>query len=101
MFAIARAAIVSSLPVFWAMTTGLLSVRSSVAGIAVISSLSNLSGMTSPFLLGLIKTATGSLVNGLFAISALMLVAAVCVFFCVPRQQRFREMTANAKVSQV
>jgi len=101
MFAIARAAIVSSLPVFWAMTTGLLSVRSSIAGIAVISSLSNLSGMTSPFLLGLVKSATGSLVNGLFAISALMLVAGMCVFFFVPRQQRYREMTANAKVSQV
>jgi predicted MFS family arabinose efflux permease len=97
MFAIARAAIVSSLPVFWAMTTDMLSTRSSVAGIAVISSLSNLSGMTSPFLLGLIKSATGSLVNGMFAISALMIVAALCVFFCVPRPQGSREMAAKAE----
>lgn len=99
MFAIARAAIVSSLPVFWAMTTSLLSTRSSVAGIAVISSLSNLSGMTSPFLLGLIKSATGSLVNGLFAISALMIVAALCIFVFVPSQQRPRKFD-NAEASR-
>ncbi|WP_250514621.1 MFS transporter [Caballeronia sp. INDeC2] len=99
MFALARAAIVSSLPVFWAMTTSLLSTRSSVAGIAVISSLSNLSGMTSPFLLGLIKSATGSLVNGLLAISALMIVAALCVLIFVPNQRRARKFE-NGEVSR-
>lgn len=101
MFAIARAAIVSSLPVFWAMTTTVLSTRSSVAGIAVISSLSNFSGMTSPYLIGLIKTATGSLTYGLFAISSIIVVAALCVFFRVPRHPRTRDALKSAEMSRV
>ena len=88
MFAIARAAIVSSLPIFWTMATSQLSTRSSIAGIAVISSMSNFSGMTSPFLIGLIKTATGSLAYGMFAISSLMVISALCVFFFVGREPR-------------
>lgn len=100
MFAIARAAIVASLPVFWAMTTSLLSTRSSIAGIAVISSLSNFSGMTSPYLLGLIKTATGSLTYGLFAISLIIVVAALCVLLRVPRQPRGPDPLKSAAMSQ-
>jgi len=85
MFGLARACIVSSLPVFWAMSTSQLSVRSSVAGIAVIASLSNMSGVLSPYLLGLIKNATGSLDNGLYVISILMVIAAICVLRFIKR----------------
>ena len=83
-FAVANAGIVSALPVFWAMSTSQLSLRSSVAGIAIITSCANLAGMVSPYAIGLIKTATGSFTNGLYAISALMVVGAVAVLLGIP-----------------
>ncbi|MCP3720925.1 hypothetical protein [Paraburkholderia sp. CNPSo 3281] len=95
MFAIARAAIVSSLPVFWAMSTALLSERSSVAGIAVISSLSNLSGMTAPYMFGAIRSATGSLSLGLCIISGLIVLAAICVIARVPRSTARHALAAD------
>lgn len=85
MFALIRASIVSSLPVFWAMTTTELSAKSSVAGIALIASLSNLAGVFSPYILGLIKTSTGSLNMGFYLIAGLMLIAAVIVLAAVSR----------------
>jgi D-galactonate transporter len=100
LFAIARAAIVSSLPVFWAMSTGLLSTRSSVAGIAVISSLSNLSGMTSPYMFGLIRSATGNLSLGLYIISGLIIVAAACVLARIPRVPRPGDQDVAASPSR-
>ncbi|CAG9266091.1 Putative metabolite transport protein NicT [Paraburkholderia unamae] len=101
LFAIARAAIVSSLPVFWAMSTALLSERSSVAGIAVISSLSNLSGMTAPYLFGVIRSTTGSLSLGLYIISGLIVLAAICVLARVPRASTMGRLTAEPDPTRV
>lgn len=84
LFALANAGISGALPVFWAMATSRLTARESVAGIAVITSLSNLSGVVSPYALGLIRTATGSLANGLYLIAAIMVAGTILVLLGIP-----------------
>ncbi|MDR5759644.1 MFS transporter [Caballeronia sp. LZ035] len=91
LFAIAKSCISSSIPIFWAMATGVLSARANVAGIAVIVSISDLAGVTSPFALGTIKTATGSLNNGIYMIGALMVSAAFAVLIGIARSPSARD----------
>ncbi|WP_158937334.1 MFS transporter [Burkholderia sp. S171] len=98
LFALANAGISGALPVFWAMSYSQLSARESVAGIAIITSLSNLAGVFSPYALGLIKTATGSLANGLYVISGLLIVAVLFVLLGVPAIPSSRDATDGAKL---
>lgn len=84
LFALAQAGISGALPIFWAMATAQLSARDSVAGIALITTLGNLSGAVSPYVLGLIKTITGSFANGLYLIALIMIAGAFIVWRAVP-----------------
>jgi predicted MFS family arabinose efflux permease len=79
LLSLASAGIVSALPVFWAASTSYLSPRTAAAGIAIITSVSNLAGVASPYVLGLIKTATGSLSAGLAAIAGLLVLGALAL----------------------
>ena len=100
LFALARACISSSIPVFWAMSTGAMSARANVAGIAVIVSFSDLAGVASPFLLGTIKTATGSLNNGIYLIGVLMVAAAAVVLLGIERPSVTEDMAVASKTSR-
>ncbi|MNZ19356.1 putative tartrate transporter [compost metagenome] len=71
-------ALVASTPVFWSMVTRYLPRERAAVGIALINSLASVAG-TSPALVGLIKTQTGSLAGAIFLISALLAVAAVAM----------------------
>ncbi|PLZ00108.1 MFS transporter [Burkholderia sp. WAC0059] len=62
--------IYSTLPVYWATVSRLLSPAVAAVGLAVINSLANLSGFAAPYLIGAIKDATGSTAGGLQAIAA-------------------------------
>ncbi|MNR61994.1 putative tartrate transporter [compost metagenome] len=60
------------------MVTRYLPRERAAVGIALINSLASVAG-TSPALVGLIKTQTGSLAGAIFLISALLAVAAVAM----------------------
>lgn len=77
LIAMASAGVISSMPVFWAAATSVLPRDVSVAGIAAITSIGSLAGVVCPYPLGLIKTHTGSLALGLYAISAVVVGAAL------------------------
>jgi ACS family tartrate transporter-like MFS transporter len=60
-------------PVFWTMPAALLSGTAAAAGIALVNSIGNLGGFVGPYLVGLVKDATGSTDGGLVALAAILL----------------------------
>jgi MFS transporter, ACS family, tartrate transporter len=63
--------------VFWTMPAALLSGAAAAAGIALINSIGNLGGFGGPYLVGLIKDATGSTNGGLIVLAAIAAIGAV------------------------
>ena len=59
-------------PVFWTMPAALLSGTAAAAGIALINSIGNLGGFVGPYLVGLVKDATGSTDGGLVALACIL-----------------------------
>src|SRR3954467_1744186 len=59
-------------PVFWTMPAALLSGTAAAAGIALINSIGNLGGFVGPYLVGLMKDATGSTDGGLLTLAVLL-----------------------------
>jgi ACS family tartrate transporter-like MFS transporter len=59
-------------PVFWTMPAALLSGPAAAAGIALINSIGNLGGFVGPYLVGLMKDATGSTDGGLITLAAVL-----------------------------
>lgn len=80
---LASAASISALPVFWAMPTAYLSGKAAASGIAFINALATLGGVLSPWLIGTIKTMTGSQDNALYAIAAVLVLGGVTVLVSV------------------
>jgi sugar phosphate permease len=60
--------------VFWTMPAALLSGAAAAGGIALINALGNLGGFGGPYLVGLMKDATGSTDGGLIALAAILAV---------------------------
>jgi ACS family tartrate transporter-like MFS transporter len=63
-------------PVFWAMPAALLSGPAAAAGIALVNSIGNLGGFVGPYLVGLMKDATGSTDGGLITLAVILLFGA-------------------------
>src|SRR4051812_32171267 len=63
--------------VFWTMPAALLSGAAAAAGIAMINSIGNLGGFGGPYLVGLVKDATGSTDGGLITLAVILLGGAV------------------------
>jgi D-galactonate transporter len=55
----------------WAMITEAFDVRSAAAAIALVSSIGNLSGWAAPYMVALVKTATGSFALGLMSLGVM------------------------------
>jgi MFS transporter, ACS family, tartrate transporter len=58
--------------VFWTMPTALLTGAAAAAGIAAINSIGNIGGFVGPYLVGLVKDATGSTDGGLIVLAAIL-----------------------------
>ena len=63
--------------VFWTMPAALLSGAAAAAGIAMINSIGNLGGFVGPYLVGLVKDATGSTDGGLIVLAAILIVGSI------------------------
>ncbi|MFB9125779.1 MFS transporter [Paraburkholderia dipogonis] len=70
-FSISAFGLMSALPVFWTLPNLLLKSTVGAAGIAMISSLGNLSGFVQSVLMGVIRDRTGSYGAGLLLIAAI------------------------------
>jgi nitrate/nitrite transporter NarK len=70
---------------FWSIPPTYLSREAAATGIAVISSIGILGGFVSPTLLGWIKTATGSLNNGLLFMMGVICLGGLTLLLAVPK----------------
>ena len=75
----------SAIPVFWQMPNRFLSGTAAAGGVALINSIANLAGFGAPWMLGAIKTSTGSLSSGLFVVAAVEICATVLILLFIPR----------------
>jgi D-galactonate transporter len=84
---VATTAIYVTLPLFWAISSAYFAGTSAAAGsLALINSLGLIGGFASPSIVGWLKTATGSLASGLYAMAALLAAGAVCLLLSVSRE---------------
>jgi nitrate/nitrite transporter NarK len=74
---LATVGVMAASPLFWSFPTAFLKSAAAAAGIAIINSIANLGGFVIPFLVGMIKDATGSTANGMYFIAALLFGGAV------------------------
>jgi sugar phosphate permease len=70
----------SAASLFWPIPQGYLDPRIAAAAIALINSLGNLGGFVAPYAFGWLKTHTGSIQGGLYALALSSLIAAGLVF---------------------
>lgn len=68
--------IVCSIPVFWQLPNRALVGTAAAAGLALINSVGNLGGFAAPYLMGVIKDATGQVTIGLWVVAALLFLGA-------------------------
>jgi len=85
---VAAVLIFAALPIFWTVPSGYLSGAAAAAGIALISSIGITSGIVSPWVIGLIKTHTGSMDNALYLLTALLFVSGVALLPGVPKEMK-------------
>ncbi|AXB80130.1 MFS transporter (plasmid) [Novosphingobium sp. P6W] len=78
---LAMAGTMGSLPVFWNLPTAMFTGTAAAAAIALISALGNIPGFISPYLVGWIKTVTGSFDIPMYVFAGTMLLAAVVLSF--------------------
>ncbi|MND43066.1 putative metabolite transport protein NicT [compost metagenome] len=85
---IALVGTMSAIPVFWQLPNLYLAGSAAAIGVALINSVSNLAGFGAPYVLGLVKNATGSLAPGLYLVAAIELLAAVLVIVGIAHARR-------------
>ena len=82
--AIATIGVLATMPLFWTIPTAYLSGTAAAGGIALINSLGLIGGFVSPFVIGYIKTATGSVNYGLYFITALLVLGGIVLLAGIP-----------------
>ncbi|MGU7780837.1 MFS transporter [Burkholderia sp. PU8-34] len=80
---VAATLIFAALPIFWAVPTHYLSGKAAAAGIALISSIGITSGIVSPWVIGLIRTRTGSMDLAVYLLAALLVVSGAALMLGV------------------
>ncbi|OWW21261.1 MFS transporter [Noviherbaspirillum denitrificans] len=81
----------SAIPVFWQLPNRYLAGGAAAIGVALINSVSNLAGFGAPYLMGLIKNATGRVSPGLYVVAVVEAIAAILVLSCIARKLKKEE----------
>ena len=81
---IATAGILAPNPLIWAISTDYIRGSGAAGGVAMINCIGLLGGFVSPMIIGSIKTLTNSMIGGLGAIAALMVLGAVAAVAFAP-----------------
>lgn len=82
---IAAVLIFAALPIFWSLPPSHLPAQTAATGIAFISSIGITSGIVSPWVIGQIKTHTGSMDNALYLLAGLLLASGLAMWKGIPR----------------
>lgn len=82
---LAAIGILAAFPVFWSIPGAFLAGTAAAGGIALINSIGNLAGFAAPYLIGALKTSTGSLSSGLYFVAALEFAASFLVVVFVKK----------------
>jgi nitrate/nitrite transporter NarK len=85
---LAAVLIFAALPIFWTVPASYLSGTAAAGGIALISSIGITSGIVSPWVIGQIKTHTGSMDNALYLLTVLLFTSGIALLFGVPKETR-------------
>ena len=74
-----------AMPVFWGLPTAILSGTAAAGGIALVNALGNLSSVVNPWVIGMIRDATGSFNGGLFWLAgmATMSIVVISIIFAL------------------
>ncbi len=79
--------------VFWTMPTALLGGAAAAAGIAAINSIGNIGGFVGPYLVGLVKDATGSTDGGLVVLAVLLAIGSALALKVTHQKEQLPEET--------
>jgi MFS-type transporter involved in bile tolerance (Atg22 family) len=90
---VATTGIITALPLFWSLPNARLTGVAAAAGLAVINSIGNLAGFVSPYLVGLLSTATHDTRAGVAMMACSMLVGAALTL-SLPAEPRRSETSA-------
>jgi len=82
---VATCGVMAAVSCFWALPTAFLSGTAAAAGIAAINSIGNLAGYVSPFVVGHVRDATGSMSAALVVLAGSLFVAGVLTAWSGPR----------------
>jgi D-galactonate transporter len=77
---VATCGIMAAVSCFWSLPTAILSGTAAAAGIAWINSLGNLAGYVSPFVVGHVRDATGSMSTALLVLAGSLFAAGLLTF---------------------
>ncbi|PRX32946.1 sugar phosphate permease [Paraburkholderia sp. BL18I3N2] len=80
----------AGITLFWQMTVGLLSGKSLVVGVPLISSVANVAGFVTPFLIGYLRDATGTYASGFIMIACVQALGVAVLLFGVQHIVRRR-----------
>ncbi|MBS0544186.1 MAG: MFS transporter [Proteobacteria bacterium] len=84
--AIAVVGTMSAIPVFWQLPGYFLSGTAAAAGIALINSVANLAGFGAPWMLGVVKTSSGSFTGGLLAVAVVEALTLLIILAFIPKR---------------
>jgi ACS family tartrate transporter-like MFS transporter len=87
----------SAIPVFWTLPPALLGPATAAAGIAFVNSVGNLSGFVNPYIVGLVKDATGKFDGGLQIISGFGVIAIIILSVIMQRSHRKARLLSKAE----
>ncbi len=72
--------VMATISQFWVMPAAILTGGAAAAGIALVNSIGSISGIVSPWVIGVIKTASGSAGAGVLGLAVSLIVGALLVF---------------------
>ena len=91
--------VMTTISQFWVLPPAILGGAAAAAGLAVANSVGSISGVVSPYVIGLIQTATGSTGNGVLGLAVSLIIGSALVF-TVPAKlvnSRKREAAKDAE----
>ncbi|MBN3763536.1 MFS transporter [Burkholderia sp. Ac-20365] len=88
----------AGITLFWQMSVGLLSGKSLVVGVPLISSVANVAGFVTPFLIGYVRDVTGTYASGFIMIACVQALGVVVLLFGVQRLVRRRTRVGEMPV---
>ncbi|SAL33192.1 MFS transporter [Caballeronia humi] len=72
--------VMTTISQFWVLPPAILSGAAAAAGLALANSIGSVSGVVSPYVIGLIQTGTGSTGNGVLGLAVSLIIGSVLVF---------------------